>query len=183
MNALRRACVARSLFARSTVARGLVVLSLVAPALVGAVATPVLAAGTWTWPVTGPVIRGFDPPASPYGSGHRGIDIAAAAGSVAVAPADGRVSFAGPVGGRLFLTIDHGGGLESTFSWVSALQVRRGVVVVQGQPVASTGGGHTGDLVPNLHLGVKLDDAYVDPLDYLGPIDLSALIRLAPLVA
>lgn len=168
---------------RSHAIRAVVVISLVAPALVGATATPVFAAGTWTWPVTGPVIRGFDPPASPYGSGHRGIDIATPAGSVAVAPADGRVSFAGPVGGRLFLTIDHGGGLESTFSWVSALLVRRGDLVVQGQPVVRTGGGHTGDLIPNLHLGMKLNDAYVNPLDYLGPIDISALIRLAPLAA
>ena len=168
---------------RSLIARVLVELSLVAPALVGAAATQALAAGTWTWPVTGPVIRGFDPPSSPYGAGHRGIDIATAAGTVAVAPAGGRVSFSGPVGGRLFLTIDHGGGLESTFSWVSALLVRRSDVVVQGQPVARTGGGHTGDLIPNLHLGMKLNDAYVDPLDYLGPIDISTLIRLAPLAA
>ncbi|HEX7248703.1 MAG TPA: M23 family metallopeptidase, partial [Actinomycetota bacterium] len=157
--------------------------SLLVVALSWATAQPAVAAGTWTWPVTGPVIRGFDPPASPFGSGHRGIDIAAPAGSVAVAPADGRVSFAGPVGGRLFLTMDHGAGLESTFSWVSALLVRRGDLVTQGQPVVRTGGGHTGDLVPNLHLGVKLDDAYVDPLDYLGEIDVSTLIRLAPLVA
>lgn len=147
----------------------------------GFTAPPAVAAGTWTWPVVGPVIRGFDPPDSPYGSGHRGIDIAAPAGSVAVAPADGTVAFAGPVGGRLFLTIDHGGGLESTFSWVATLEVRRGDVVQQGQPLARTGGGHTGDLVPNLHFGVRLADAYVDPLDYLESIDLSALIRLAPL--
>ena len=156
--------------------------SLLVAALTWVTAPPAAAAGTWTWPVSGPVIRGFDPPASPFGSGHRGIDIAAAAGSVAVAPADGQVSFAGPVGGRLFLTIDHGGGLESTYSWVSALLVRRGDLVSQGQPVVRTGGGHTGDLVPNLHLGVKLHDAYVDPLDYLGPIDVSSLIRLAPLL-
>ena len=145
--------------------------------------TPASAAGTWFWPVTGPVIRAFDPPDSPYGSGHRGIDIAAPAGSVVVAPADGRVTFAGPVGGRLFLTLDHGGGLESTFSWVASLDVRRGELVTAGQPVARTGGGHTGDLVPNLHLGVKLDDAYVDPLDHLSALDVSALIRLAPLAA
>ncbi len=147
----------------------------------GFTAPPAVAAGIWTWPVAGPVIRGFDPPDSPYGSGHRGIDIAAPAGSVAVAPADGTIAFAGPVGGRLFLTIDHGGGLESTFSWVATLEVRRGDVVQQGQPLARTGGGHTGDLVPNLHFGVRLADAYVDPLDYLESIDLSALIRLAPL--
>lgn len=154
---------------------------LLTTAVVGLAVSPAVAAGTWTWPVQGPVIRGFDPPHSPYGSGHRGIDIAAPTGSVAVAPADGTIAFAGPVGGRLFLTIDHGGGVESTFSWVASLEVRRGDVVTQGQPVARTGGGHTGDLVPNLHFGVKLDDAYVDPLTYLTSIDISALIRLAPL--
>jgi len=139
--------------------------------------------GAWTWPVAGPVIRAFDPPASPYGSGHRGIDIAAAAGSIAVAPADGRVAFAGPVGGRLFLTIDHGGGLESTYSWVASLAVRKGDLVRQGQPVARTGGGHMGDLIPNLHLGAKLNDVYVDPLDYLEQVDLTAFLRLAPVGA
>ncbi|CAN5778738.1 hypothetical protein BH18ACT17_BH18ACT17_06270 [soil metagenome] len=135
------------------------------------------------WPVSGPVIRPFDPPDSPYGSGHRGIDIAAPAGTLVFPPADGRVSFAGPVGGRLFLTIDHGGGLESTYSWLAALSVRRNDLVRAGQPVALTGTGHAGDAVPNLHMGAKLDDLYVDPLDYLTPIDVSALIRLAPLTA
>jgi murein DD-endopeptidase MepM/ murein hydrolase activator NlpD len=143
-------------------------------------AVPASAAGTWTWPVTGPVIRAFDPPDSPYGSGHRGIDIAVPAGTVVLAPADGRVTFAGQVGGRLFLTIDHSGGLESTYSWVAALDVRRGDLVGQGQPVARSGTGHTGDAVPNLHVGVKLDDAYVDPLDYLEPVDIAGWLRLAP---
>ena len=78
-----------------------------------------LTADGWTWPVTGPVIRGFDLPDDPYGSGHRGIDIAVSVGTTIVAPADGAVSFAGPVGGRLFLTIDHGGGLSSTYSWLT----------------------------------------------------------------
>jgi murein DD-endopeptidase MepM/ murein hydrolase activator NlpD len=158
------------------------IISLVVASL-AASSPPATAAGTWAWPVTGPVIRAFDPPDSPYGSGHRGIDIATPAGSVVVAPADGRVAFAGPVGGRLFLTIEHPGELESTFSWVSSLDVRRGDLVQRGQPVARTGSGHTGDEVPNLHLGVKLHDVYVDPLDYLEPIDISGWLRLAPLVA
>ena len=145
-----------------------------------AASAPAGAVGTWAWPVTGPVIRAFDPPDSPYGAGHRGIDIATPAGSVVVAPADGRVAFAGPVGGRLFLTIDHSGGLESTYSWVSALTVRKGDLVQRGQPVARSGAGHTGDPVPNLHLGMKLDDVYVDPLDYLEPVDIAGWLRLAP---
>lgn len=142
---------------------------------------PASAAGEWTWPVVGPILRGFDPPDSPYGSGHRGIDLAASPGTIVVAPADGVVAFAGQVGGRLFLTIDHGGGLESTYSWVDSLDVRRGDAVTRGMPVARTGWGHTGSLVPHLHMGVRLDDVYVDPLAYLAPVSVSGFLRLAPL--
>ena len=146
-------------------------------------AVSVSAAGTWAWPVTGPVVRAFDPPDSPYGAGHRGIDIAVPAGTEVLAPADGTVTFAGPVGGRLFLTIDHSSGLESTYSWVAALEVRPDDVVRRGELVARSGAGHTGDAVPNLHVGVKLDDAYVDPLDYLEPVDIAGWLRLAPVAA
>jgi murein DD-endopeptidase MepM/ murein hydrolase activator NlpD len=142
---------------------------------------PARAAGDWTWPVPGPVIRGFDPPDSPFGSGHRGIDIAAAPGTPVVAAADGSVAFAGPVGGRLFVTLDHGGGLESTYSFLSSLAVRRGDVVAQGQMLARSGSGHAGSLVPHLHFGVRLLDVYVDPLGYLAPMEVWRFIRLAPL--
>jgi murein DD-endopeptidase MepM/ murein hydrolase activator NlpD len=134
----------------------------------------------WTWPVVGPVIRGFDLPDDPYGSGHRGIDIAAQVGTTIAAPADGAVTFAGPVGGHLFLTIDHGGGLSSTYSWLTANLVRKGDHVTRGQAVALTGWGHPGEPVPHLHFGVKLDGAYVDPMEHLGPISLAAFVRLAP---
>jgi murein DD-endopeptidase MepM/ murein hydrolase activator NlpD len=142
---------------------------------------PARAAGDWAWPVVGPVIRGFDPPDSPFGSGHRGIDIAAGVASPVRAPAAGRVSFAGPVGGRLFLTIDHGGGLESTYSWLDTLIARRGDVVTRGQLIGRSGTGHAGAGVPHLHFGVKSLDVYVDPLDYLGPVEVWRFIRLAPL--
>lgn len=142
---------------------------------------PASAAADWVWPVTGPILRGFDPPDSPYGSGHRGIDIGALPGTPVLAPADGVVTFAGPVGGRLFITIDHGGGLESTYSWLDALLVRRGDQVLRGAAVASSGWGHTGSSVPHVHMGVKLDDVYVDPLAYLGPMSLEGFLRLAPL--
>ncbi len=112
------------------------------------------AAGNWSWPVVGPVIRGFDPPDTPYGSGHRGIDIAVSVGTPVRAAAAGVVTFAGPVGGRLFLTIDHGAGLESRYSFLSALTA---------------------------NFGVLLDDVYVDPLGYLGPVEVWRFIRLAPL--
>jgi murein DD-endopeptidase MepM/ murein hydrolase activator NlpD len=142
-----------------------------------------LPAGTWAWPVTGPLIRGFDPPTSPFGAGHRGIDIAVPFGTMILAPEAGTVSFAGRVGGELFVTIDHGGGLSSTCSWLSSAAVRKGDVVARGQPIGATGPGHPGSLVPHLHLGVRLDGQYVDPLAYLAPLGVQDLIRLVPLDA
>lgn len=141
------------------------------------------ASAPWMWPVVGAIIQGYDPPDDPYGAGHRGIDIAAPAGAVLVAPDDGVVSFAGPVGGRLFLSIDHGGGVVSTSSFLTSLLVRKGDTVVRAQPVATTGWGHAGATVPHLHFGVRLDGEYVDPFAYLGPASVVGLIRLAPLGA
>jgi murein DD-endopeptidase MepM/ murein hydrolase activator NlpD len=135
----------------------------------------------WTWPVLGPVINAYDPPDTPFGAGHRGIDIAVPFGTTILAPEAATVSFAGKVGGYLFVTLDHGAGLESTYSWVSAIFVHKGDVVARGQPIAASGTGHPGSSVPHLHLGVKLADVYQDPVDYLGPISVSSFIRLAPL--
>ena len=138
-------------------------------------------AGTWTWPVTGVVIRGFDPPDSPYGAGHRGIDIAAPIGTPVLAVSSGTVTFAGSVGGHLFVTVNHGGGLASTYSWLSGLKVKKNDVVSTGQVIALSGPGHPDVLTPHLHFGVKLNGNYVDPMLYLGPGSVVDLIRLAPL--
>jgi hypothetical protein len=127
------------------------------------------------------VIRVFDAPDQPYGAGHRGIDIGAPVGTIVLAPDAGLVTFAGPVGGRLFVTIDHGDGLLSTSSWLSSVLVQTGQQVVRGQPIATTGWGHADATIPHVHFGVRLDGVYVDPLDYLEPLDVSSLIRLAPL--
>ncbi len=133
--------------------------------------------------MVGPVIRAFDPPETPFGAGHRGIDIAVPVGTVVVAPEAGVVTFAGRVGGELFVTLDHGEGLTSTYSWVSVTLVRTGDVVARGAPIAQSGTGHPGSSLPHLHLGVRLDGAYLDPLEFLGPASVSDFIRLAPLTS
>src|ERR671918_501878 len=98
--------------------------------------------GTWAWPVVGPVIGTFDPPDTPFGAGHRGIDIATEVGTVVIAPEPGVVAFAGKIGGELFVTLDHGGGLTSTYSWVSSALVRKGDSVPRGAAIALSGRGH-----------------------------------------
>lgn len=142
------------------------------------------AGGAWTWPVTGAVTRSFDPPDDPFGSGHRGIDVAALAGTEVRAVDAGTVTFAGSIGGERFVTVDHGAGLVSSYSWLSEIRVARNDVVTRGQAIALSGVGHPGSTdTPHLHLGARLDGAYVDPMRYLSPVSVSGLIRLAPLEA
>jgi len=144
---------------------------------------PLPQAGTWSWPVTGPVIRGFDPPDYPYGAGHRGIDIATAFGTAIRAPVAGVVTFSGKVGGQLFITLDHVDGLSSTYSWLSSTAVRKGDHVSRGGTIGATGPGHPGSAVAHLHFGVKLDGGYIDPMIMLAPMSVVGLIRLAPLLS
>ena len=155
-----------------------IVASLVALVALAPVAS---AAGSWSWPVTGPVIRGYDPPDSPYGSGHRGIDIAAAVGTPVLAAESGVVSFAGPVGGRLFVSVDHGSGVVSSYSYLSLVQVRKGDLVARGATLGRSGSGHAGVTPAHLHFGVRVEGAYADPMAFLGPPSVVSLIRLAPL--
>ncbi len=141
--------------------------------------TAVAAPGWLVPPVDGPVLRPFLAPSSPFGPGHRGIDYSVAHGSAVRAAGAGTVSWAGSVGGDLSVTIDHGGGLKSTYSVLAEIQVARGARVEQGGWVGRAGADHRAG-TGGLHFGVKLDGAYVDPMDYLGPVDLSASVHLAP---
>jgi murein DD-endopeptidase MepM/ murein hydrolase activator NlpD len=137
--------------------------------------------GTYVWPVRGPVILPFEPPDTPYGPGHRGIDIAAPIGSPVRAAGPGRVAFAGWVAGSLFVSIDHPDGVRTTYSWLSAVSVGAGDRVRAGQAIGATGSGHPGRVPPHLHFGARVGDVYVDPLLLLGEGSLVGLIHLAPL--
>ncbi len=103
---------------------------------------------------------------------HSGMDIAVPVGTPVVAPADGIVTFAEP---NLYLTggtilLDHGFGLSSNFLHLSALQVRVGDHVRQGQRIGSSGmtGRATG---PHLHWGFNWLGTRLDPLLLPGIAD------------
>lgn len=117
-------------------------------------------------PVPGPITRHFEPPPTPYAAGHRGIDFGAPIGTRVVAAAAGTVSFAGQVGGSLFVSIDHPGGLRTTYSFLSAVLVKKGQAASQGQPIARSGPGAAGEH-PNLHFGLRSGADYLDPEPYL----------------
>lgn len=128
-------------------------------------------------PVAGAVVRGFDARAGPYGPGHRGIDIAASVGELVRAPAAGRVAFAGPVAGTNWVSLRVAPGVLVTLGPlldpVAAGPVRRSAPVGRvgpghplppGEPPPAQGGSGGG---ATLHLSVRVDGVYVDPLAHL----------------
>ena len=134
-----------------------------------------------TPPVDSVITRYFEPPESDYGRGHRGIDYGVVPGVKVRAAAAGIVSFAGQVAGTNAVTLDHGAGVETTYSRLGIISVLPGTRIDQGHFVGTSSAAHPGEWA-GLHFGVKVRDRYVDPLTYLGPVDVSEAIRLAPTV-
>lgn len=129
------------------------------------------------------VLRAFDPPPAdrPWLPGHRGVDLAAAAGAVVRSPAAGAVTFAGPLAGRGVVVVDHGG-VRSTFEPVLPL-VHRGERLAAGAVVGlvSAVPPHCG-VRACLHWGVRAGGAYLDPLTMLLRGAAPVRVRLLPLV-
>ena len=137
------------------------VLTVPAPA-VAAVRLPTPAG----WPLSGsPVVqRGFDPPTVAWGSGHRGIDLAAKPGDAVLAAADGRVAFVGSIAGKPVISLDHGPVRTTYEPVISTLQV--GERVALGQVIGQVGqGGHCRGC---LHWGLREGKKYLNPLLLLG---------------
>ena len=126
--------------------------------------------GSWAWPIADghPADESslFDAPDSPYGRGHRGIDMPGLVGADVLAVAPGVVTFAGAVAGTGVVTIDHGGE-RSTYQPVTAA-VEKGDLVETGDVlgILQAGPGHCA--TPCLHLGrIGPSDEYLDPLERL----------------
>ncbi|MEV5976825.1 M23 family metallopeptidase [Streptomyces sp. NPDC052114] len=154
-------------------------LELLLPTLAALLATllppPAPSPGTaTTWPL-GPrpqVVRAWDPPATPYGAGHRGVDLAAPPGTPVRAVATGRVAFAGQVAGRGVISLELTGTgtppLRTTYEPVRAT-VEKGDEVTAGETVGvlQAPTGHCP--MSCLHWGLLRARTYLDPLTLLPP--------------
>jgi murein DD-endopeptidase MepM/ murein hydrolase activator NlpD len=135
----------------------------------------------WDWPLTPrpAVVRAFDPPDKPWLSGHRGVDLKAADdGGPVASPASGTVSFVGVVVDRPVITIDHGGGLRSSFEPVDSA-LATGDVVTKGQIIGTVQAGHC-PARGCVHWGVRRGDDYVNPLQFVTDLRPSILLPLSP---
>lgn len=108
------------------------------------------------------VVRPFQPPEQNWESGHRGVDLEARAGDSVLAAVGGVVVFAGRVGGKPAISIDHGDGRRTTYEPVIA-EVQVGTRVSAGTVIGRLAkGSHCPDGC--LHWGLKEGRTYLDPL-------------------
>ena len=134
-------------------------------------------------PVDGPLVRGFEEPSGRFGPGHRGVDFGAAPGAPVRPPAGGRVIFAGLVAGTAWVTIEVAPGVLVTLGPLQDVVASPGGTVGLGSRLAALAPGHGGHggrgAATALHLGLRVDGRYVDPLPWLAGL---ARPRLAPLL-
>lgn len=129
---------------------------------------------TYRPPVEGQVTDPFRPPATPYGQGNRGLEYATARGAVVAAPAGGVVTFAGQVGGRLYVTVQHPDGVRTTSGPLGRITpgVARGVDVAAGDALGTSPG--------SVLWTARVGDTYVDPAILLAASG-TVRVRLVPL--
>jgi murein DD-endopeptidase MepM/ murein hydrolase activator NlpD len=121
------------------------------------------------------VLRAFDPPAKPWLSGHRGVDLQAPHDGAAVtSPAAGTVTFAGVVVDRPVITVDHGNGLRSSFEAVRS-DLTPGTAVAKGEALGWIQPGHCGP-GPCMHWGVRRGEEYLNPLAFVTDVRPSILL-------
>ena len=113
-------------------------------------------------PVAGPVLRSF----APIGSyaGHWGVDLGASPGSPVGSAGTGVVSFAGTVVDLLTVTVDHGGGLRTSYSYLGSVAVGVGAPV-SPHTVIGTSGVDNG--IEAVHFSVRVGADYLDPEPWL----------------
>ena len=115
-------------------------------------------------PVVGRVVTGLGE-LSDAGVRSRGLTIASAKEAQVVAPAAGRIAFAGPFRGYgTIVIIDHGGGWTSLISGLGGVSARVGERVAQGAPIGATGSGDD----PRITIELRRRDRAIDMTPLLG---------------
>ncbi|WP_084511142.1 M23 family metallopeptidase [Nocardia lijiangensis] len=143
--------------------------------------------GEFGWPLRPrpAVERRFEPPAQDWLPGHRGVDLAGSPGQTVVAAGAGIVVFAGTVAGKPVVSIDHPGGLRTTYEPVRA-RVSVGVRVARGAAIGTLEEGHAGCATAAcLHWGLRREAGRRGRPEYLDPLGLLhfAPLRLEPVEA
>jgi murein DD-endopeptidase MepM/ murein hydrolase activator NlpD len=169
---------------RLLLAAGLLAVTVTIPPAVPARAstTPALRLGAqFGVPLYGTLVKTYDAPLdNPYAAGHRADNIAAPLGTPVRASADGVVSFAGNVAGNLSVSVDHTGGIKTTYSYLGTIVAKKNQSVHRGDVVGTVGPGHDPSLPPNVQLSARRNGVYFDPLElYVG----SSYADLVQLVA
>jgi len=100
---------------------------------------------------------------------HKGVDLAAPAGTPIIAPADGYVTFAGRNGGfGKFVQINHKYGFETYYGHLHKIYVRPGQFVKRGDKIGEVG--NTGlSTNPHLHYEVHYKGKAINPINYFLP--------------
>ena len=135
------------------------------------------APASFTWPVRGDMLAAFSVEELVYNPTmgdwrtHDGVDIAVTAGTQVRAAAAGTVSAVtqDPLMGTT-VTVEHGGGLVSTYANLTAAPaVEAGDAVAAGDVLGTVGDTAIAEsaLTSHLHFGMALDGDAVDPMDYL----------------
>lgn len=103
------------------------------------------------------------------GRGHKGMDIAAPAGTPIYAAEGGKVTYAGRDGSGYgnYIIIRHENGLETLYAHCKALYVKKGDSVAAGESIAAVG--NTGRSTGNhLHFEVRKNGVFTNPANYIG---------------
>jgi murein DD-endopeptidase MepM/ murein hydrolase activator NlpD len=119
------------------------------------------------------VVAPFEAPASRYGAGHRGIDVAADTDQPVASITSGRIGFSGSIAGKAVVTVLIADGRRVTYEPVIS-ELASGTPVRAGQligTVAPRGGHCGGSPQPHrsgcLHIGLLRGDEYLDPMTLL----------------
>lgn len=124
----------------------------------------------FAWPikwkgVTSPFGKRFHPVLKKYIL-HAGVDLRAAVGVPIYAPKDGKITYAGWMGGYgKLIKLKHSGGYSTRYGHLSKIYVKNGQYIKKGQLIGKTGS--TGRVTgPHLHYEIRKNGRPLDPMRF-----------------